>query len=135
MPRQDDREAERTLYLAVQQMRRELEKGDPEFALRILVEVIRQLSAADDLSEATQPPSMGSAKWDALITAAVRYACRISGQETPVWTQPKRLPAEWFPYDFRPLSEAWKDLSRRETPPEFAEVRISIRERSLHGAG
>lgn len=115
-------------------IRRELHAGDPEFAMRILADAIQHLRSAQKLPAPLQPPSTGSTKWDTLLAASVRYAYRLREEEAPAWTRARPLRREWFPYDFRPLSEPWKNLSREQTPRELSEAGISIRERSLTSA-
>ncbi len=115
-------------------IRRELVKGDPEFALRILGNTVTAIARCEQPGRLRKPPSLKDAKWDKLFAASLGYALRKAGGALPVWTNTAPLAPEWFPYDFRTTTEAYLALTKRETPPELARAGIFLREKSLTSA-
>lgn len=82
-------------------VRRELSKGDPEFALRIIGNTVTAISRCADPGHLLKPPALQDPKWDKLVAVAVRYALRKAGATLPTWTDVAPLPTPWFPYDSR----------------------------------
>ncbi|WP_049822370.1 helix-turn-helix domain-containing protein [Arthrobacter sp. H41] len=119
---------------AARTIRRELGKGDPEFALRILGNTVTAIVSCEHPGRLRKPPNLKEAKWDKLLAAAIGYALRLAGVTRPAWTNTAPLATEWFPYDFRTTTGAYLALTKRETPPELARVGIFLRARSLTSA-
>lgn len=119
---------------AAETIRRELGKGDPEFALRILGNTVTSISRCTEVGRLRKPPSLGVRNWDKLLAVSIGYGLRRAGAPMPAWTKPARLKDEWFPYDFRISTPEYRDLTKRQTPPELAEAGIFLREKSLTSA-
>lgn len=115
-------------------IRRELGKGDPEFALRIIGNTVTAISKCAKPGHLIKPPALQEQKWDKLLAASIRYALRKAGAKLPSWTNVAPLPTPWFPYDSRTTTPEYLALTRRQTPPELAQVRIYLREKSLTSA-
>jgi transcriptional regulator with XRE-family HTH domain len=119
---------------AAGRIRRELGRGDPEFALRIIGNTVTAIVRCEHPGPLRRPPSLKDAKWDKLFAASIGYALRKAGAAVPAWTNTAPLAAEWFPYDFRITTDAYLALTKRQTPPELARTGIFLREKSLTGA-
>jgi len=131
-------ELQRTLQALIgdkaRSISRELAHGDHDFALRLAVDLFTEARDAGDGHETPflrRPEPTGNPKVDTLILAGLRWALGSKDGDLRPWPAPKALRSPWFAYGFRGLSEAWKDLSTRETPPELASANVYIRERSL----
>lgn len=108
-------------------IRDELQRGDHDFALRMVITAVadfREVIAKDDagsLEEFLIPPeSTGSIKWDTLLAAAIGRECRVAGIDRPEWTFPAPLATWWF-VDQNPMLIA---RNMRRTPPDLSCVGI-----------
>jgi hypothetical protein len=103
----------------------ELQRGDDDFALRMLVQAItdfRNLSALDDVEGfLRRPRPTGDRRWDTLLAAAVAQACRKRGLSPPTWTCRQPLESWWFPLHGGGLLAA-RTMAR--TPIDFARLGI-----------
>ena len=114
----------RTASVAI---RDELQRGDYDFALRMVITAVadfREVIAkhdAESLEEFLIPPeSTGSTKWDTLLAAAIGRECRLAGISRPEWTFPAPLATWWF-VDPTPMLMA---RNMRRTPPDLSCVGI-----------
>ncbi|WP_144662873.1 helix-turn-helix domain-containing protein [Paenarthrobacter nicotinovorans] len=111
-----------------------LRHKDYEFALKQLSEYVTA-SLAEGRPLLEQEPSLASKEWTAALAAATALIARRLGQERPAWTRFPRLAFPWFPAEtYRPVAEKMKELTKQQTPEEFAELNVFIRERSLVNA-
>lgn len=82
-------------------IRAELERGDRDFALRMLrrgVSDFAELTTEDERAAYLErPPSTGDHRWDTLLAAAVSRTCRRHGVRAPAWTRVEPLRSWWFP--------------------------------------
>ena len=98
-----------TAASAAQAIRRELDAGDQDFALRVLIMAINDLRKA--IASGTErveafliaPETTGSEKWDALLGAQVGRELRRSGYRLPGWAIPRPLKQWWFVNLIAPL--------------------------------
>ena len=85
------------------EIRRELEDGDPTFALRLIGQAVADLRSLHDPDELASflapPPSTGDLRWDTLLAAVVARECRLRGLPQPTWTRVPPLQSFWFPDD------------------------------------
>jgi hypothetical protein len=102
----------------------ELQAGDENFALRMLITAIndlrRAIASGDDDQVAAflvEPATTGSERWDALLGAQVGRELRRSGRPLPGWAIPKPLKRMWFVTLFSPLLIA-RTIQR--TSPDLA---------------
>jgi hypothetical protein len=91
-----------TAASASQAIRRELDAGDQDFALRVLIMAINDLRKAIRLDiervEAflIEPETTGSEGWDVLLGAQVGRELRRAGYPLPDWAIPRPLKQWWF---------------------------------------
>lgn len=116
---------------AAQAIREELERGDTDFALRLLGRALADLRALDDPADRAaflaEPPSTGDHRWDTLIAATVRAETRRLGITAPRWTLVPPLASWWFPvYD--PVLTA---RSIQRTEPDLRALGIWLDARAL----
>lgn len=118
-----------TARSAADAVRRELQAGDHEFALRLVVGTVRDwhaILASGDQAELdrflTPPRSTGSTRWDTLLAAVVGRECRLAGVPRPPWTRPPPLASWWF-VDPLPMLAA---RTMQRTAPDLACVGIWI---------
>ena len=113
----------------------ELRTGNVDMAHRLLMDGVNRLPAAAEarrLAEALDPPSsMGDARWDALLAAAVRYRLHSMGRPAPEWTVKEPLSICWWPTRINP-SQQYNAMAH--TPAEFRRLGIFIDERDLTSA-
>lgn len=120
-----------TVADAAEAIREELERGDTDFALRMLARALADYQAltepTDRAAFLAEPPSTGDHRWDTLLAAAVGRACRKAGVRAPEWTKARPLPSWWFPvYD--PVLTA---RTMQRTPVDLASRGIWLDERAL----
>jgi hypothetical protein len=110
---------------AAEAIKGELQRGDDDFALRILVGAINDFRSLRDLAEIKnflgRPRPTGDRRWDTLIAASVAQACRPRGIAAPKWTRRAPLTSWWFPADGGGLLAA-RTMSR--TPIDFSRLGI-----------
>lgn len=116
---------------AAEAIREELDRGDTDFALRLLGRALHEIhQLTDPTSQAAflaEPPSTGDHRWDTLIAATVRRACRRAGLRPPEWTRTRPPASWWFPvYD--PVLTA---RTMQRTPVDLAAKGIWLDERAL----
>jgi hypothetical protein len=119
---------------ATEIIRRELERGDLDFAFRILVTAItdfRQTSPSNHEDFLIPPGSTGSLKWDTLLAAVIGRECERLGIPKPPWTQPKPLAEEWVVTILPNATERWLARIKSGTPVEFSRLGIWIHARDL----
>ncbi len=81
-------------------IRRELARGDEDFALRILIGALtdfRALGTLETREFLRRPRPTGDRRWDTLLAATVARACRQRGLAAPKWTRRVPLSSWWFP--------------------------------------
>jgi y4mF family transcriptional regulator len=82
-------------------IRTDLERGDPDFALRALARCLDDLRHLHDPEAIAhllaEPPSTGDHRWDTLLAASVGWECRQIGIPRPAWTAVTPLRSWWFP--------------------------------------
>ncbi|GAA4967801.1 hypothetical protein [Kineococcus glutinatus] len=104
----------------------ELARGDETFALRLLAHDLAVLASLDHPADRAlsllPPPSTGDVRWDALLAAATRRQCRLSGWPAPAWTRCDPLERWWF-VAAPPLLRA---RTVQRTPPELGKLGIWI---------
>ena len=100
-------------------IRAEFERGDEEFALRILARGVADFRARTTEVELSlwliDPPSTGDVGWDTLLGATAARECRNAGIDAPDWTRVAPLDAWWFPADERLL----RARTMQRTPVDF----------------
>ena len=112
-------------------IREELERSDTDFALRLLGRALREFGQLTDPAEQAaflaEPASTGDHRWDTLLAATVRRACRKAGVRAPEWTRTRPLASWWFPvYD--PILTA---RTMQRTPVDLSTKGIWLDERAL----
>ena len=115
-------------------IRCELERGDLDFAFRILVTAItdfRQTSPSNHADFLIPPGSTGSLRWDTLLAAVIGRECERLGIPKPPWTQPNPLAEEWAVTTLPNATERWLARIKSGTPVEFSRLGIWIRARDL----
>ena len=114
---------------------RELSTGNVDMAHRLLMDGVNRLPGAAQagrLEEVLKPPaSMGDARWDALLAAAVRYRLHAMGLRAPAWTIKEPLSVFWWPTR---INESQQYNAMAHTPAEFRRLGIFIDERDLTSA-
>ncbi len=116
---------------AAQAIREELDRGDTDFALRLLARALndfRSLTEPDERAAfLAEPPSTGDRRWDTLLAATVGRACRQASVTAPEWTRTRPLTSWWFPV-FDPVLTA---RTMQRTPADLASKGIWLDERAL----
>jgi hypothetical protein len=114
-----------TARTVAEAIKTEVQRGDDDFALRMLVQAIndfRNLSAPDDIEDfLRRPRPTGDLRWDTLLAAAVARACRKRDLPPPAWTRRKPLKSWWFPVGGGGLLAA---RTMQRTPVDFARLGI-----------
>jgi hypothetical protein len=84
-------------------IRRELDKGDEDFALRMVVTAAVDLRRAACTGDAeavagflTEPPSTGSDRWDQLLADTTAATLHRMALTPPEWTRLAPLVDEWY---------------------------------------
>lgn len=109
-----------------------LSAQDYPFALRLLGEYA---SASITLGrpEMTRAPKIDDAEYLTALAGINRWISRKTGSVTPSWAaraKPSSTPI--FPAEkLHPVGDRMKDLIRKDTPAELAELNVWIRERDL----
>jgi transcriptional regulator with XRE-family HTH domain len=113
----------------------ELERGDHNFALRLLrqgVEDLEYLIAKDDERAIAQflarTPTMDDARWESLFALAIAQACERHQVNAPSWARAEPLAEPFFPS--RP-SRRFIGQTVDQTMPTFAEANVWIDSRDL----
>lgn len=115
-------------------IRRELERGDTDFAFRVLVTAItdfRQTSPSSHEDFLIPPGSTGSLRWDTLLAAVIGRECGRLGIPKPAWTQPIPLAEEWVVTILPTPTERWLARIKSGAPVEFSRLGIWIHARDL----
>lgn len=116
-------------------VRRELDSGDEDAALRTLLDGVNQLpdiAREGDLAHALEPPeSTGQLRWDTLLAAAVRYRLHAMDETPPPWTVKEPLDRFWWPVRIN-ASKEYNDLAH--SPAELLRVGIFMDERAFTSA-
>ncbi|WP_285320805.1 helix-turn-helix transcriptional regulator [Pseudarthrobacter sp. lyk4-40-TYG-27] len=127
-----------TAESAARQMRRELRKGDPDFAMRVLS---MAASYFDELNASgrrrflrARPISTGRKRWDTLLARTFAYKCHQYGLQEPDWTTTPPLESKWYATPRKHVSPAWKLRMAERTPVEFAEANIAFDPANLAAA-
>lgn len=112
-------------------IREELDRGDRDFALRLLGRALRELTGLTDPADRAafleEPPSTGDHRWDTLVAAAIARTCREAGIPAPAWTRTEPLAAWWFPVHDPVLTAR----TMQRTPVDLAARGIWLDERAL----
>lgn len=104
--------------------------GDNEMALEMLGVMTSLMMVGEPCQgKIDEPEALSDPKWDTLYKTAIGYALKVNGSPVPDWTQVEPLDEEWFPLE--PVTENYREMTRRQTPEELAKVNIFIRENSL----
>ncbi|MGW8431352.1 hypothetical protein ACWGJ9_09520 [Curtobacterium citreum] len=116
-----------------------LRDGDEEMATRYLPEAInRILTDPDELPDSlyeAPAKSTGEQRWDTLIATAFAWAFRQRGLEVPAWmTDVPPLHPAWLLDGDLAASDAWRAYIREQTPSDFLDKGILLRERDLRTA-
>ncbi|MBT2515460.1 helix-turn-helix domain-containing protein [Arthrobacter sp. ISL-30] len=113
---------------AAEAVRDELSNGDIDFTLRLALDAFKRLQAMEP-TRLRKPRSTGDLRWDALLAAGARIALRGS-KVKPRWGS--RLVQPWFPAEgVRRISDAYRQLTVRRTPKEFADFNIFLNDKSF----
>lgn len=123
-----------TAAKAAREIKRELNAGDPAFAMRVLfmaTDFLTDLDSSRRRQFLQEPPSTGRKRWDALLARTFAYKCRESGIKPPAWTSVPPLRHTWYATPRRHASEAWKRRMANNTPPELSEANIMLDAREL----
>jgi hypothetical protein len=114
----------------VETIRREMNAGEEDFALRMVVTAatdLRRAAASGDRQTIagflTEPPSTGSDRWDRLLAGTVAATLRRAGIPAPAWTRPQPPAEAWYVGDPTPLIHA---RIRARTPPELAQLGVFL---------
>ena len=103
----------------------ELQRGDEDFAQRMLIRAINDFRGLSEPAEIQdflrRPRPTGDRRWDRLIAAAVAQACRRRGVAAPKWTRRAPLQSWWFPAQGGGLLAA-RTMAR--TPIDFSRLGI-----------
>ena len=116
---------------AADAIRDELDRSDTDFALRLLGRALHEFGQLTDPADQAvflaEPPSTGDHRWDTLLAATIRGACRRAGVRAPDWTRTRPLTSWWFPvYD--PVLTA---RTMQRTPVDLSTKGIWLDERAL----
>ncbi|WP_460465709.1 helix-turn-helix transcriptional regulator [Arthrobacter pigmenti] len=123
-----------TAAKAAREIKRELDAGDPAFAMRVLFMATDFLAGLNSRSRhefLQEPPSTGRKRWDVLLARTLAYKCREMGVKSPAWTNAPPLGHTWYATPRRHVSEAWKQRMASNTPPELSEAKIFLDAREL----
>jgi hypothetical protein len=111
-------------------IRRELDVGDEDFALRMLIAAatdLRRAAASGDRETIAgflaEPPSTGSDRWDRLVDGTIAAPLNRAGISAPAWTCPQPLTEAWYVGDPTPLVH---ERVRSQTPPELAQLGVFL---------
>lgn len=103
----------------------ELQRGDEDFALRMLIGAINDFRGLSEPAEIQdflrRPRPTGDRRWDTLIAATVAQACRRRGVASPKWTRRAPLESWWFPAEGGGLLAA-RTMAR--TPIDYSRLGI-----------
>jgi DNA-binding XRE family transcriptional regulator len=119
---------------AARVIRRELDRGDADFAMRVLIMAVDFFDDLDNPGRTLflrAPSSTGRKRWDALLARTVAYKCREHGLRPPARTRIETLRHKWFATPRRHVSAAWKQRMAAHTPAEFADANIVFDVRNL----
>jgi len=119
---------------AAERIRRELQAGDRDFAMRILTSAIadfRDTTPENRTDFLIPPPSTGSLNWDTLIAAVIGRECDRAGIPRPAWANPEPLDQDWIVTALPHPSEAWLQRIKDRTPEEFSRLRLWVDPRNL----
>lgn len=117
-----------------------LRVGDDELAIRLIPEATNRILTcdADNLPGgllAAPNSSTGQQRWDTLIATAYAWALRSRGISPAAWmTDVPALHPAWLLDGDLAASDAWRTYIREQTPAEFLNKGILIRERDLRTA-
>lgn len=114
---------------AAERIRRELQSGDHDFAMRILTSAIadfRDTTPSNRTDFLTDPPSTGSRNWDTLLAAVIGRECDRAGIPRPAWTTPEPLDQDWIVTSLPNPSAAWLQRIKDRTPEEFSRLRLWV---------
>ncbi len=79
----------------------ELQRGDDDFALRMLARAVADFRSLADPADIDMflaaPTTTGDRRWDTLLAAAIGRECRGRRLAAPAWTNPAPLRSWWFP--------------------------------------
>jgi len=113
----------------------ELERGDEDFAFRMLARGVADLRSrrrpADVARFLAPPPSTGDERWDALLAAVVGRECRRRGVPAPGWTDVEPLRPWWFPLLASPALTA---RTMQRTPVDWSTKGIWLDANALETA-
>lgn len=115
-------------------IRRELARGDPGFAFRVMVTAIadfRQTSPSNREDFLIPPGSTGSVQWDTLLAAVIGRECQRLGIPKPPWTNPEPLAEVWIATTLPAPSKRWLARIKAGTPVEFSRLGIWVHARDL----
>ncbi len=114
-----------TARRAAEAIKDEHQRGDDDFALRMLIGAINDFRGLSDPAEIQEflrrPRPTGDRRWDTLLAAAVAQACRRRGVTPPKWTHRAPLESWWFPAEGGGLLAA-RTMAR--TPIDFSRLGI-----------
>lgn len=119
---------------AAERIRRELQAGDLDFAMRILTSAIADFRDTDPTNRddfLAPPPSTGSADWDTLLAAATGRECDRAHIPRPAWANPAPLDHDWIVTSLPHPSPAWLQRIKDRTPAEFSRLRLWVDPRNL----
>jgi transcriptional regulator with XRE-family HTH domain len=131
--------AERSLDATAVAVRRSLSSGDPNDALRLLIQFLDDAGHADAAavhrSMRVEPETTGDRRWDALLAGIAEYASRRAGIPVPGWaTAPGRFLGQfWFVIEDllgRP-APGLAAMSFADSPPELANRGVFLDRASL----
>lgn len=115
---------------------RELDAGDDDHAMRLLIDGVNQLADAHaagraDEAVAEPPASVGDPRWDALLAGSVRYRLHSLGETPPAWTLMQPLATAWWPVDAGPRRAAHDSAT---APAELSGLGVYLSERDFSQA-
>lgn len=115
-------------------IRRELARGDLNFAFRVMTSALSDFrdAAPENRADFLIPPeSTGSIRWDTLLAAVVGRECDRLGIPRPLWTSPEPLEEEWVVTTLPAPSDKWLARIRAGTPEEFSRLGLWVHVRDL----
>lgn len=113
---------------------RELARGDPDFAFRVMTEAVADFrhTSPKNREDFLEPPeSTGSIRWDTLLAAVIGRECDRLGRLRPTWTMPAPLAEEWVVTTLPAPSKRWMARIRAGTPEEFSRLGLWVHARDL----
>jgi hypothetical protein len=119
---------------AAEIIRRELARGDLDFAFRVMTSSVadfRETSPENREDFLVPPESTGSIRWDTLLAAVIGRECDRLGIPRPPWTTPEPLAEEWVVTTLPAPSEQWLARTRAGTPAEFSRLGLWVHARDL----